>query len=72
MNSRAAARSIAASPGGVLGGPERGDLVPYRNASEPRVHVREASMQIMLDKDFGSNRGGGLGSGSPGSDPLKE
>jgi len=56
----------------VHGGLERGDLVPYRNASEPRVHVREASMQIMLDKDFGSNRGEGLGSESPGSDPLKE
>jgi len=60
------------SPGGVLGGLERGDLVPCRNASVPRLHVREASMQTMLDKDFGSSRGEGLGSKSPGSDPLKE
>ena len=56
----------------MRGGPKRGDLVPYRNASEPLVHVREASMQTMPDKDFGSSPGEGLGSGSPGSDPLKE
>ena len=36
------------------------------------MHVREASMQTMLDKDFGSNRGQSLGSESPGPDPLKE
>ncbi len=29
-------------------------------------------MQTMLDKDFGSSRGEGLGSESPGSDPLEE
>ena len=29
-------------------------------------------MQTMLDKDFGSSRGEGLGSEFPGSDPLKE
>jgi len=46
--------------------------VPCRAASVPRLYVREASMQTMLDKDFGSSRGEGLGSESPGSDPLKE
>ena len=56
-------------------GPERGNLVrtlPYRKASEPRLHMREASMQTTLAKDFGSSREEGLGSESPGSDPLKE
>jgi hypothetical protein len=36
------------------------------------MHVREASIQVKLDKDFGSIRGKGLGNEFPGSDPLKE
>ena len=48
--------------------------MPHRTSphSEPRLHVREASMQTMLDQEFGSSRGEDLGSESPGSDPLEE